>query len=161
MDTAYNYRNCQSLFGYAAKVHRRCHWTCELCGCGGKPVNFDLWRQLTVEHVIGESQGGYLKDLRPAVAGRFPSLSKHEQDAIVLAIDEVNTVTACSFCNSMTSRDRRETSMVDLLSVEGDRDQVMAHVQAVIQQILDKKRETVRWKLVSVRDAFERLIRAD
>jgi hypothetical protein len=24
-------------------------------------VDFDLWRQMSVEHLIGESQGGYLK----------------------------------------------------------------------------------------------------
>jgi hypothetical protein len=45
----YDYRNCQSLFGYAAKVHERSGGVCQLCGAGGPEVDFDFWRQLTVE----------------------------------------------------------------------------------------------------------------
>src|SRR5260221_6564110 len=99
MQPKYNHRNCQSLFGYAEKVHRRSRWTCQLCGCGGEPIDFNLWRQLTVEHVIGESQGGYIKDLRMAIVNRFLMLAPHEQEEIVLAIDVMYTVTACSLCN--------------------------------------------------------------
>jgi hypothetical protein len=158
MQPKYNHRNCQSLFGYAEKVHRRFHWTCQLCGCGGEPIDFNLWRQLTVEHVIGESQGGYVKDLRMAVANRFPMLAPHEQEQIVLAIDEMNTVTACSFCNSTTSRDHNEKSMVQLLAAEGDPEQVVGQIHSVLAAILEKKRGTVQWKLASIREAFDRLI---
>ena len=55
--TDYDYRNCQSLFGYAAKVHERSGGVCQLCGAGTAGLDFDLWRQMTVEHLIGESQG--------------------------------------------------------------------------------------------------------
>lgn len=79
MNKPYNYKNCQSLFGYASKVHIRSGGRCQLCLCGGQPLNFDLWRQLTVEHLIGESQGGYKKAIRQAVVQRFPDLSSDEQ----------------------------------------------------------------------------------
>jgi hypothetical protein len=46
----YDYRNCQSLFGYAARVHERSGGVCELCGARSSVLDFDLWRQLTVEH---------------------------------------------------------------------------------------------------------------
>lgn len=62
----YDHRNCKSLFGYAAAVHIRSGGICELCGAGGGALDFDLWRQYTVEHVIGESQGGYLKAILKA-----------------------------------------------------------------------------------------------
>lgn len=39
----YDYRNCESLFGYAQSVHERSGGTCQLCGCGGgTEVEFDL-----------------------------------------------------------------------------------------------------------------------
>src|SRR5215217_4881277 len=72
----YDYRNCQSLFGYAAAVHQRCQGICQLCGCGGlTPNTFDLWRQMTVEHILGESDKGYPKDIEQALAMRFPDLT--------------------------------------------------------------------------------------
>lgn len=158
MQKKYDYRNCQSLFGYAERVHRRCGWRCQLCRCGGEPVGFDLWRQLTVEHVIGESQGGYLKELRSAVANRFPMLTRHEHEQIVLSIDEFNTVTACSFCNSTTSRDKHDKSMAELLAIEGTPDEVIEQTRIELSKILESKRATVNWKLAAVRDAFDRLI---
>ncbi len=74
MATPYNYKSCQSLFGYAFAVHVRSGGTCQLCGCGGSALSFDLWRQMTVEHLIGKKQGGYLKEIRLAVAEHFPAL---------------------------------------------------------------------------------------
>ena len=68
----YDYRNCQSLFGYAAKVHERSGAVCQLCGAGTAGLDFDLWRQMTVEHLIGESQGGYLRQISASLADRFP-----------------------------------------------------------------------------------------
>ena len=43
--TDYDYRNCQSLFGYAAKVHERSGGVCQLCGAGTGGLDFDLWRR--------------------------------------------------------------------------------------------------------------------
>lgn len=153
----YNYRNCQSLFGYASRVHIRSGGQCQLCLCGQRPVNFDLWRQMTVEHIIGKSQGGYLHQIREAVALRFPNLSVEAQEEVAQRLDEANTVSACSFCNSTTSRNINERSMsVVLNEAIGTVEDVIAHARAEFQRILEAKRRDVQWKLNSVRQAFER-----
>lgn len=79
MDLPYDYRNCQSLFGYAQYVHERSGGRCQLCDYGSTMLDFDQWRQLTVEHLIGQKQGGSLSAIRQAVGIRFPSLSAAER----------------------------------------------------------------------------------
>jgi hypothetical protein len=86
-----------------------------LCGAGREAVNFDLWRQLTVAHLIGQSQGGYLKEIGQSVREQFPELDDDEVARLVRQIDETNTVTACSFCNSTTSRMKCDRSMGELI----------------------------------------------
>lgn len=156
----YDYRNCASLIGYAAGVHRRSGGVCELCGAGaGHTLDFDWWRQLTVEHLIGESQGGYPKQLKAALLARFPTASVSEIEAAATAIDIANTVTACSFCNSTTSRDRAPLGMVELLGGgPDDPAQVVVHVENALRGILERKRAEVAWKLASVRVAFDTTI---
>jgi len=158
IDKPYDYRNCQSLFGYAMVVHARSGGICVLCGAGRGRIDFDLWRQMTVEHLIGESQGGYLSAVRTAVQDRFPDLSPIELALLVEQIDKANTVTACSFCNATTSRDRAEQSMAEVLAVPGTPEVVLAHVGAVTVEILERKRRVVSWKLESVRAAFESMV---
>ncbi len=155
-DHPYDYRNCQSLFGYAASVHARSGGICQLCGCGDGPnIDFDLWRQLTVEHLIGESQGGYPKSIRAAVAQRFPSLSATQREHLVRQIDEANTITACSFCNSTTSRDRAAWPLDRLITDQaGGPEDVLDAVRAALATVLAKKRADVHWKLASVAAAF-------
>jgi len=151
----YNYKNCQSLFGYAAAVHIRSEGKCQLCGCGS-PLDFDLWRQMTVEHLIGKSQGGYLKQIRTAVAVRFPDLSPAEHESLSHRLDAKNTVTACSFCNSTTSRDINKKTMAELLNeVQGSISDIEAYISSQLQLILERKRKDVQWKLSSVREAFQ------
>lgn len=154
----YDYRNCQSLFGYAQNVHQRSNYKCELCGCGGTPTDFDLWRQFTVEHLVGQGQGGYIRELRAAVAARFPEINLEDRAKLVAEIDVANTVTACSFCNSTTSRDRHKSDMATLLAVTGGPVEVLVAVRHELTQILERKRLDVRWKLASVRDAFDRMM---
>jgi hypothetical protein len=72
----YDYRNCASLFGYSAEAHDRSGGVCQLCLAGGN--NFDFWRQLTVEHLIGQSQGGYLAQIKELVSEIFPDLNAAE-----------------------------------------------------------------------------------
>ena len=153
----YDYRNCLSLFGYAAEVHRRSGGACQLCDAGTMGLDFDLWRQMTVEHLIGESQGGYFKQVKAALACRFPGLADGEVALLAAGIDAANTVTACSFCNSTTSRDRARVSMTELVETapNGSRDQVLKHVREALDEVLAGKRRAVRWKLASVRKAFE------
>lgn len=155
----YDYRNCQSLFGYAASVHIRSGGVCQLCGAGADRLDFDLWRQLTVEHLVGESQGGYPKQIRQVLAARYPDAAPGVLAQVADAIDAANTVTACGFCNSTTSRTRSPNSMAELLaSAPDDLDAVAAHVQARLLDVLERKRADVRWKLVSVRRAYESLV---
>jgi len=156
MDAPYNYKNCQSLFGYAFNVHVRSSGTCQLCGCGGPDLTFDLWRQMTVEHIIGQKQGGHIKHIRVAVAQRFPELSAVEREALSKQIDAVNTVTACSFCNSTTSQNTCVSSMGQLiLQSPGMPNEVLATIVSAIRPVLEQKRAEVRWKLASVRQQYE------
>ena len=153
---AYNYRQCQSLFGYAAEVHRRSGGKCQLCGCGGDAADFDVWRQMTVEHLLGKSQGGYLKQIQAAVEACFPFLSPDQRKALAGEIDTLNTVTACSFCNSTTSRDVTEVSMSELIaSAGGNPVELVAKLRKVLREVLERKRGDVQWKLESVRKAYE------
>jgi hypothetical protein len=151
----YNYKNCQSLFGYAASVHIRSKGKCQLCECGGSPLDFDQWRQMTVEHLIGRKQHGYLKDIRVAVVSRFPDLLPEESERLSQRLDAHNTVTACSFCNSTTSRDINEKTMIDLLNeAQGNLLDIEAHISSQLQLILERKRKEVKWKISSVKEAF-------
>ena len=153
----YDYRNCQSLFGYAARVHERSGGVCQLCGAGTAGLDFDLWRQMTVEHLIGESQGGYLRQIAASLADRFAGLAPSEIAAIATEIDAANTVTACSFCNATTSRAQAPESMTALIETapDGRSEDIQHHVTAGLSGILAAKREEVAWKLTSVRKAFE------
>jgi len=156
MNKRYNYRNCQSLFGYAQDVHKRSGGICQLCGAGmGEPSSFDLWRQLTVEHLVGASQGGYINEIRMAIGKRFPGLSNEQREELALRIDRANTVTACSFCNATTSRDRNPENMAQLISeAEGESDASVNEVVLKLEEVLKRKRTDIRWKLDSIREAF-------
>lgn len=152
----YNHKNCASLFGYAAAVHQRSGGKCALCDCGGSTLQFDMWRQMTVEHLIGKSQKGYLKEIRVLVKQRFPNLSEADQENFSRQIDALNTVTCCSFCNSTTSRDSNPISMEGLLQTTGNPEDVLASVSREVARVLERKRGDVAWKLRSVRKAFDR-----
>lgn len=152
----YNYKNCQSLFGYSAEVHIRCKGKCQLCGCGGNPLNFDLWRQMTVEHLIGKSQGGYLKQIKLAVADKFPEYSVNDISMLAKKLDALNTVTACQFCNSTTSRDVCNLSMTELINNGANEAAILSSVKNSCDQILENKKQKVAWKLKSVKEAFDK-----
>jgi hypothetical protein len=156
MRKPYNHRNCQSLFGYAAAAHRRSGGRCALCGCGGEPLQFDIWRQMTVEHLIGKSQKGYLNDIRGLIQARFPELPESKQEDLSRQIDALNTVTCCSFCNSTTSRDKSPKSMAELIAAPGEPTNLLYVIASEVELILERKRQDVAWKLKSMREAFER-----
>lgn len=155
----YDYRNCQSLFGYAAATHARSGGICQLCGAGQSRLDFDLWRQLTVEHLIGEGQGGYPPAITRAIGLRFPALPIDALNDLARAIDVINTVTACSFCNSTTSRTRARQSIPELLDAAQGPEECLELVRLACEQSLQEKRAAVQWKLVSVREAFETIAR--
>lgn len=151
----YDYRNCQSLFGYAAATHARSGGICQLCGAGQDRLDFDLWRQLTVEHLIGEGQGGYLPAITRAIAVRFPELTPDAVSDLARAIDQINTVTACSFCNSTTSRTRAPRGISELLAAAQGPKHCVELVRFACEQSLQEKRAAAQWTLASVREAFE------
>ena len=157
---AYDYKNCQSLFGYAADVHQRSGGICQLCGAGSDRLDFDLWRQLTVEHLIGESQDGYLKGISATLAERVPHMNADECRKLALRIDQANTVTACSFCNATTSRTRADISMSDAIASCRDSapKAIYDHVTKDLASILESKRANVTWKLASVRAQFDNAV---
>jgi hypothetical protein len=156
----YDFRNCSSLFGYAASVHERSGGICELCGAGGGALQFDQWRQLTVEHLIGEGQGGYPKGIAAAVNKYFGNLSKAERDQLTDSLHDANTISACHFCNSATSREVSQFSVEELLQQHCDSpaEALQAFTQ-YSETVLLTKRSLVRAKLRSISNAFDRLIR--
>ena len=156
--TKYNYKSCQSLFGYSAEVHIRCKGKCQLCGCGGEPLDFDMWRQMTVEHLIGKSQGGYLKQIKDVLSNKYPNYTADEIVILSKKLDALNTVTACQFCNSTTSRDVCDLSMEDLIRNGANEIEIQQAVESACLDILEAKKKKVAWKLESVKEAFEKLV---
>jgi hypothetical protein len=154
--SSYNYKNCQSLFGYSAEVHIRCKGKCQLCGCGGDPLDFNMWRQMTVEHLIGKSQGGYLKQIKGSLSNKYPNYTVDEIVTLSKKLDALNTVTACQFCNSTTSRDVCDLSMEDLIHNGANEIETLKAVESACFQILETKKKKVAWKLASVKEAFEK-----
>ena len=152
----YDYRNCLSLFGYASAAHVRSGGICALCGFGRGELDFDAWRQLTVEHLIGESQGGYKRDILMALTSRFPLLEAGTLNDVASRLDALNTVTACSFCNSTTSRTMAPTSMWEVIAAGPDDVESLVPVVGVaVEAALARKLEDVKWKLASVRSAYD------
>lgn len=152
---AYDYRNCQSLFGYSAAVHARSGGICALCGYGQDRMDFDAWRQLTVEHLIGDSQGGYPRQIREALKAKLAGAPEEAALRVAADIDAANTVTACSFCNSTTSRNRAPISMTDLIAQgPSEPTAMLAHLSQALNDILGAKQADVAWKLASVRAAY-------
>jgi hypothetical protein len=155
----YDYRRCESLFGYSASVHERSGGVCQLCGAGDGEPDFDLWRELTVEHLIGSSQGGYPLEIHAAVAVRFPSLDLEQQAALAARIDAANTITACGFCNSTTSRDKADKTMQELVAAPAESpEELYTSIEAFCFAILERKRQDVAWKLDGIRAAYQRLV---
>lgn len=159
----YNASGLQSLLGYGRDVHLRSGGVCQLCGYGaGSEVEFDLWRQFTIEHLIGRGQGGYPLQIRAAVNARFIHLSEQERRDVATRIHEANIVTACQFCNSTTSRDLASFTMQEVIAqLPPDPADAVAIVEEKLQTILLEKRARVQWKLESIFRVFQREIRPE
>lgn len=161
MDTSkkYDHEQCQSLFGYAYRVHLRSGGVCQLCGAGETRLSFELWRQLTVEHLVGKAQGGCLEDIRAFVSELMPELDVEDQEGLAHAIDVANMVTACSFCNATTSRHVSDVSMRDLIeSAVSERREladIAEWIATTLRAVLHEKRKDMAWKLEAIRDQYE------
>ncbi|MBF0537498.1 MAG: HNH endonuclease [Nitrospirae bacterium] len=73
---ANNEKSNNCLMGYGYQIHKRDNFICQYCGYDGR--SFDNWRQLTIDHILPQSQGG--------------------------VGNEDNLITSCHNCNSITSR---------------------------------------------------------
>ncbi len=160
----YDPRNLQSLFGYGRAAHVRSGGICQLCGCGKeRGIDFDLWRQFTIEHLVGQGDGGYPDRIRAAVDTKFAGvMSAEDQSKLAHDIHEANIVTACQFCNSTTSRHRSPVTMEELIATGPvDPKGLYESVVQRLQAILDRKRSIVEWKLRATRDSFDEQIRPE
>jgi hypothetical protein len=128
------------LFGYGRRVHAASGGICQLCGYGGGGrADPDLWRQLTVEHLFGGSQGGHLDRIRAALRQRLPQLTTAEVKELADRVEIKNMVTACHFCNSLTSREIAPITMDEVIaSAAGDtREEMLTSIATRLQPILE------------------------
>jgi len=107
--------NCQSLLGYAESVHLATGGICAYCDFGKPRLDFSEWRQLALEHVVpsGIVNGDEVKSKLMALFGYakedWPT-RKHQPRAdlrghkLQAKLAEACCTTACTFCNSMTSK---------------------------------------------------------
>lgn len=159
----YDYRNCQSLFGYAMAIHKRSGGICQLCGAGaGITINFDFWRQLTVEHLIGTSQGGEYKQILHALKAKFPNKDNHVLEERAQLLETENMVTACSFCNAATSRMKHSRTMADVIrQAEPSWKDARKAVRVECRVILKRKKDDIAWKLEAIRERFNGRVKKD
>ena len=111
---------------------------------------------MTVEHLIGRTQGGYLEQIRQSVEIGFQNLSIEERSALAVEIDNLNRVTSCSFCNSMTSQSINGKSMLELIQdARGNSTHFLELLRKELEEVLQRKRMEVQHKLQSVRQAYK------
>ena len=157
LKVTYDFKKCQSLFGYAIETHKKYRGVCQLCGAGYNGITFDLFRQLTVEHIIGKNDGGYLSDIIKSVGEVFPYLSKAEIKGLANKIEFINMVTACQFCNAMTSRYKSHIQMKDLIKKASEKKDIsdcLNHIEDVLKVILATKVSDLKDKIESVKNGY-------
>lgn len=161
----YNPNSCQSLLGYGRPVHKRSGGICKYCNFGKDSVNFDAWRQLSVDHIIPArlfpGEGKTLSSI-------FPNLPNEELKTLAGLIDDINLVTACNFCNSMTSRMPNisveeilvQDNFGEVFSVDDPNiQQMLNRLQERVNEVLPMKRKYVRERLKRLCKTFETDIR--
>lgn len=162
----------QSLLGYGLEVHKQSKAVCLYCGYGSigkedEEAQFDLWRQLVVEHIVPHSIANE-DNIRGGIQSRF-ALAGEEETRVYLAINDMNTVTACHFCNTLArvgGKDTSEKNAKEFLSILGcdaaeDRREDMdspgkwpESLEQTIRQTWALKCARVRPKVVGLRDRF-------
>lgn len=160
-DCRYDPRSCQSLLGYGRAAHARSGGICHYCGFGKERVEFYAWRQLSIDHVVpARLFPGKGKTLQSV----FPNLPELELRKLADEINKINLVTACNFCNSMTSR-MNDISAEGILSPEGysnvtsvDAEPVQVMLRRLrerVDQVLPMKRHRVEQCLRELRKTFD------
>jgi len=157
----YNIKDCQSLFGYAFETHKRYKGVCQLCGAGKNGLSFDIFRQMTVEHIIGKSQGGYISGIKSCFKKYFPKYEASKVKTLSKSIEFENMVTSCQFCNSMTSRYVSDVSMDRLFSESTGKseEELLEHVKTELNKILKAKKEYLKSKQDAVRAGFDEVMK--
>jgi hypothetical protein len=155
--------SCQSLLGYGKAAHDLSQGVCVYCGFGRGGLTFDLWRQLTVDHVIptiSVGAGGWKR-----IRACFPNLTGTPLKEVYRKINEINLVTACSFCNSMTSRMKIGT-IGDIIPSEEHLDAVdighpavqemLRRLAAAVKEFGSKKHRYVDERLDMLEDVYRK-----
>ena len=83
-----------------------------------------------------------------------------EAKELASRLEMENTVSACSFCNSTTSRDQNERTMDQVLLSSETEEEMIGAVRSEAAKVLTRKRRNVKWKLESVRERFNTVVRA-
>ena len=179
--------NCQSLVGYADEVHRNSGGACEYCEYGSGELDFDLWRQLSLEHVIPSSWLDWkrLQRLLEELFAPYPinlferkkrgSTELPEGRQLRHEIEMACCATACQFCNSMTSwferkhgggyRSRFHAIFQSASIREADgfkrrREAILKEVKKLRDEILDIKKRDVAERIQALKEHFEEHIRS-
>lgn len=145
-----------SSFWRNIETHKRYKGVCQLCGAGTNSLSFDLFRQMTVEHIIGKSKGGYSPGIKLCLKKYFPEYEESKIKTLAKSIEFENMVTLCQFCNLMTSRYDSGVSMDKILNeVKGKSEEVvMQHVKAELTKILNAKKVYLKQKQDAVRAGY-------
>ena len=159
---SYDPKNCQSLFGYGKNAHERSGGICVYCGIGADKLDFDIWRQFSIDHVIP-------RRLLPDINKVFPNIEKNKEliRALRRKIDGMNLVTACNFCNSMTSRmpiepiknilrfdDYENATSIDDEPFKS----MLCSLEKHIQEQIVIKRDYVQKRLSIIREEFGKVV---
>ncbi len=89
-DCQYDPKSCQSLLGYGRAAHARSGGRCKYCDFGKERIDFNMWRQLSIDHVVPArlfpGEGRTLQSI-------FPRLPKPELDKLTDEINRINLST--------------------------------------------------------------------
>ena len=173
--------DCQSLMGYAESVHGRSGGVCAYCDFGKDRVDFAEWRQLTLEHVISDSE--LTKDrIHKCLRGLFglkesdwPQPRQWQREERFRGLRLYNSVyrecevTVCHFCNSLTSRyalreeHRKEfwatfdCPELRRLPDERREQELLRMLRGVVKKVFEDKRQMVTAKMDYLQTQFKRI----
>lgn len=159
----WNPHGCQSLLGYGKEAHQRSGGICTYCGLGRDNVDVNVWKQMSVDHVLAVNTFGS-GGLRRLIQEHFPKLGENELLSFAKRIDEINLVTACNFCNSMTSR--KKTRSLSKIFPEGTYDEVTKVddpilcdlLQLLSSEVDQEKADKIRYvkvRMIKLNECFE------
>jgi len=180
-------KEAEPWVGYYDEVHRKSGGICVYCDYGKGKLDFDLWRQLSLEHVIPEAwldwkllQGLLERLLAPYPIDLFerrkrgstelPKSRKLRQD-----IEIACCATACHSCNSMASGFERRhgtdyrrrffdifksPSIKKANGFDDQREAILEDIRGLQDEILGIKKRDVKKRIQDLRRHFDDHIRS-